>query len=236
MLFSIVREPMAASEIARKLGVDRQLVHYHLKSLTNDGLAIRIRTGKAVKYLARIERLIEYSFLSAPDLSKREELMKKILDVFNTTQLSHHNDMNFIEMNANVVIRNIVVNALFHAFRLLDPFYSYHSSVFLRELGNRLAKFVLTHTKHKTNERCVSALAIFKEIFDADISLTRIKHNYLLRVNRFMGFTDFDVRVDDVLLAFIESLFSNLLNRKVVVKKYPDHSLRRHYTYLIKNI
>jgi DNA-binding MarR family transcriptional regulator len=239
ILLLLTREPMSLSEIADELGAERQLVHYHLKSLVNDGWVTRMKSGRSVKYRTNIDKLLEKINPTSLDAITLEIVRARFIERLYMELSIKRNFMNFNEEIPYSKLKLLIYSTLLHAICITDPFYSKNSSIFLRKVGTILAKYIISELESMNlyplySETTVKEL--FEKILDAEIKLIRLRDRILLHFNKFLNIRIFDQRIDDIILAFTETWFSQIIGKAIHVEKYPISNFRRHYSFLIKKI
>jgi DNA-binding transcriptional ArsR family regulator len=64
-----LREPASAAEVARRIGLPRQKVNYHLKELERAGLVQQIEQRRAGNFIESVYRAVARTFLVSPEVA-----------------------------------------------------------------------------------------------------------------------------------------------------------------------
>jgi len=236
ILFMLTREPMTLSEIANRLGVERQLVHYHLKSLMDSGWVTRMKSGRIFKYSTNINKLLEKINSSPIDAATLEIARAQFIERLNMELMRKSNFMNSNDEVPYLKLKLLIYSTLLHAICITDPLYSNGSSIFLRKIGAILAKYMLSELKSKKMYRLnlEAVKELFEKILDAEIKLIKLRRGILLHFDKFLNIRLFDQKIDDVILGLTKSWFSQTIGPEIHVERYPATIFRRHYSFLIK--
>jgi len=229
---------MSLSEIADRLSVERQLVHYHLKSLMNSGWVTRMKSGRNVKYSTNVNKLLEKINSSSMDTITLEIARTHFIERLYLELSRKRNFTNSNEEVPYLKLKLLIYSTVLYAICITDPLYSKSSAVFLREIGVILAKYMMSQLRSMDLYRINLELTkeLFEKILDAKIKLIKLRNGIFLHFNKFLNITIFDQKIDDLIIAFLEALFFQMIGREIHVKKYPESNFRRHYSFLIKKI
>lgn len=223
--------PLTISQLAFRLGIPRQLVHYHVKHLQSEGL-IRVKdvvkTGRGVSSKAYL--LKQGAVLAVADPYEVEKV---------SAWLEHYyvrNVRNMSKKSRTAKNPSIELPLFFYHLMRLCSNPGIDAGGLFRLYGERFAEDVIIKNVHPNDSKgsgfkmFEKALLLFKEFAYANLAMKN--ENGLIQFRTFLGSGAYDTRVDEFIHSVLRRLVNAYLGDRFVVQKFPPNG--RTYSYIIK--
>jgi len=234
ILLSLVREPLTLSELAKRLDLDRQLVYHHLRSLVKEGLVERMVYGRTVRYLTKTETFMGELFPTPAQQFLKSSFEEMLWRYYRESLV---NEVRYRLMDGSfdpMRLRAPIATFLLHVIRFMEPFYNYKQSIFMREIGSKIATDILIPLTQQHKNHLQELFALVETLFESKLTAMEYGDGIVITILKFLGVGGYDLRFDDLILGILDTVFKEFSDVKSVVCKYPVATRKLHYSYLVK--
>jgi len=230
---------LTASEIAKRLSLPKQLVYYHLKVLSNDGIImIKDVSKENGRFRVKVYGLRHgKSVIVVPDHEKVHDKLQWLEEYY----VKH---IKALPKNGadTSMIRSEFTLFMYHVMRTCLDLMGVDQERIFKMYGAKIALDIIAPLIGEINLKSGrtefrKALFLLDNIMDGGLTIIDEggKTYHLVHFKTFLSSGNYDARVDAFLHSCLEMLSRFFLKGKTVVEKYPSAAVAS-YSYIIKRV
>ncbi len=229
---------LTAFEIAKRLGLPIQLVYYHLKVLSNDGIIMLKDVKKYGRFRVKVYGLRHgKSVIVVPDHEKVHDKLQWLEEYY----VKH---IKALPKNGadTSMIRLEFALFMYHVMRTCLDLMGVDQERIFKTYGAKIASDIIAPLIGEINlnlgrTEFRKALFLLDNIMDGGLTIIDEggKTHHIVHFKTFLASGKYDARVDVFLHSCLEKLSQIFLKGKTVVEKYPNTAVAS-YSYLIKKV
>jgi len=230
---------LTASEIAKRLSLPKQLVYYHLKVLSNDGIVTLMDVSKqSGRFRVKVYGLRHgKSVIVVPEREKVYENLQWLEDYYAKylkTLPKNGADTSMLRLEFTLF--------MYHVMRTCLDLMGADQNRIFKTYGAKIASDIIAPLTWEMDlnsggTELRKALLLLDKVIDGGLTIIREgrKTYYVVHFKTFLASGKYDARIDLFLRSCLEKLSKIFLKGKTEVEKYPSTNVAS-YSYVIKRV